>query len=269
MRKPNTQDYPTFQAGGPVDLEALARSIGVEIPTPRPWGYLATLGWLVLATLVGTILFIAVVEWLDPEVPFKRGVNVDVTLRLLPYTTTVFVGVLLAILALAVRLRHWRIKDYFGLVRPSKREVAIALAFLIVLSAVEEAVSYLAGWGTDYNTNLYATARAGGLLPLLWLIIESIFVSPIAEEAIFRGFQYRGWVRTPRAVVPGILVISALFAVGHVQYDWFVIFLVFIGGLFLGWVRWWSGSTLLAGLTHIVHNLWAMIEVVMAAEWFS
>jgi hypothetical protein len=100
MRKPNTQDYPTFQAGGPVDLEALARSIGVEIQTPRPWGYLATVGWLVLATLVGTILLIAVMKWLDPEAPpFKTGVADD-ELRLLPYAM-VWAGALLAVLALA------------------------------------------------------------------------------------------------------------------------------------------------------------------------
>jgi membrane protease YdiL (CAAX protease family) len=271
MRKPNTQDHPkprAFPAGDPVDLKALARSIGVEIPTPLPWGYFATVGWLVLAILVGSILFIAVVKWLDPEAPFKPGVADD-ELRLLPYAM-VSAGAMLAVLALAARLRHWRVKDYFGLVWPSKREVAIALAFLIVLSAVEGAVNYLTGWSTDYDTNLYVTARAGGLLPLLWLIISVIFVAPIAEEAIFRGFLYRGWVKTPRAVVPGIIVISALFALCHVQYDWFGIFMVFsFGGLFFGWVRWWSGSTLLAGLTHAVGNLWAMIAVVMNAEGFS
>jgi hypothetical protein len=39
---------------------------------------------------------------------------------------------------------------------------------------------------------------------------------------------------------------------------------------FTGWhVPWWSGSTLLAGLTHIVNNLLAMIAVVINAEWFS
>jgi hypothetical protein len=152
-----------------------SRIADVEIPMPRPWGYLATVGWLVLAMLVGficLILYFGVVKWLDPEVQFQPGVANE--LRLLP--TTVAIGVLLAVLALAVRLRHWRIKDYFGLVRPSKREVAIALAFLIVLLAVEGAVCYLTGWGTDYVTNLYVTARAGGLLPLLWLIIGVIFV---------------------------------------------------------------------------------------------
>ena len=267
MRKPNTQDHPkprAFPAGDPVDLKALARSIGVEIPTPLPWGYFATVGWLVLAMLVAS-LFLVLVTWLDPEAPLKPGVAND--LRLLLYTTTVWNGVLLAVLALAARLRHWRVKDYFGLVWPSKREVAIALAFLIVLLAVEVAVSYVSGRRTDYVTNLYATARAGGMLPLLWLIIGFIFVSPIAEEAIFRGFLYCGWVRTPRAVVPGILVISALFALAHTQYDWFGISIIFSLGLFHGWVRWWSVSTLLAGLTHIVNNLWAMITTVMNAEF--
>jgi membrane protease YdiL (CAAX protease family) len=241
-----------------------SRIADVEIPTRRPWGYLATVGWLVLDTLVGTILFIAVVKWLDPEAPFKPGIA-DNELRLLPYTTTVWTGALLAVLAFAVRLRHWRVKDYFGLVRPSNRDVAITLVSVIVLLAAETTVIYRTGWGTEYGTNLYVSARSGGMLPLLWLIIGFVFVFPIAEEAIFRGFLYRGWVRTPRAVVPGIIVISALFAVYHVQYDWFGIFIIFSHGLFYGWVRWWSGSTLLAGLAHVVSNLWVMIEVVMDA----
>jgi uncharacterized protein len=236
-----------------------SRIADVETPTRRPWGYLATVGWLILATLVGSILLFAMVKWLDPEAPLNDE------LRLLPYTTTVWTGALFAVLAFAVRLRHWRVGDYFGLVWPSNRDVAIALVSVIVLMAVETTVIYRIGWSTEYGTNLYVSARSGGMLPLLWLIIGFVFVFPIAEEAIFRGFLYRGWVRTPRAVVPGIIVISALFAVYHVQYDWFGIFIIFGRGLFYGWVRWWSGSTLLAGLAHGVSNLYVMIEIVMQA----
>src|SRR5437879_12341445 len=64
------------------------------IPTPRPWGYFATAGWLVLATLISTILFVGVVKWLDPEAQLKPGVA-DNELRLLPYVTTVWNGALL------------------------------------------------------------------------------------------------------------------------------------------------------------------------------
>jgi membrane protease YdiL (CAAX protease family) len=221
------------------------------IPTPRPWGYFATAGWLVLATLISTILFVGVV-WLDPGDPFNVALS-----------GTILIGALLAVLALAARLRHWRVTDYFGLVLPSNREIAIALAFLVVVLATEETVLYLTDWHTENNINHYNRARADGILSLLWFLIGVVVIHPIAEEMIFRGFLYRGWVKTPRSVVPGIVIISALFAVIHMQYDVFLICIVFCKGVFYGWARWWSGSTLLACLMHVVSNLSATIEVVM------
>jgi uncharacterized protein len=238
------------------------------IPTPRPWGYFATGGWLVLAVVISMIFFIVVLNWLDPEASLKPGVA-DNDRRLLSYATTVLTPVQLAVLALAARLRHWRTTDYFGLMRPSNREIATALASVIVLSTAEATVIYFTDWRTEYNTNLYVSARAAGALPVLWLIIELVLFVPIAEEITFRGFLYRGWVRTPRTVVPGILVISALFAVTHIQYDWFGIIIVFCRGLVYGWVRWWSGSTLLVILMHAVTNLLVMIKTVADAEWLS
>ena len=56
---------------------------------------------------------------------------------------------------------------------------------------------------------------------------------------------------------------------GHIQYNWFGIFGVFCFGLLCGWARWWSGSTLLTILSHVVNNLWATIVTVATAEWLS
>jgi membrane protease YdiL (CAAX protease family) len=84
---------------------------------------------------------------------------------------------------------------------------------------------------------------------------------------IFRGFLYRGWAKTPRGVIPAILVISALFALIHIQYDWFGILIVFFYGLFCGWARRWSGSTVLPLLLHVITNVWALIATMANAEW--
>jgi CAAX protease family protein len=102
------------------------------------------------------------------------------------------------------------------------------------------------------------------VLPLLWFTV--IIVAPFDEEVTFRGFLYRGWVRTERGVVPGILVISALWAVIHIQYDWFGILQVFLLGLFFGWARWWSGSASLTFLLHAGTNLWAMVETAVGLQ---
>jgi uncharacterized protein len=47
-----------------------------------------------------------------------------------------------------------------------------------------------------------------------------------------------------------------------VQYDWTGILLIFVVGLFLGWMRWRSGSTLLTFLLHALFNLESTLETV-------
>ena len=46
----------------------------------------------------------------------------------------------------------------------------------------------------------------------------------------------------------------------HLQYDWTGILLIFVVGLFLGWMRWRSGSTLLTFLLHALFNVESTLE---------
>ena len=68
-------------------------------------------------------------------------------------------------------------------------------------------------------------------------------------------------------VRPAIVVISAAWAVIHVQYDWFGILQIFLTGLFFGWVRWRSGSTLLTFVLHGLMNAWATVETIVKLNW--
>jgi membrane protease YdiL (CAAX protease family) len=86
---------------------------------------------------------------------------------------------------------------------------------------------------------------------------------------MFRGFLYRGWVRSRRAVVPGVVIISILWTVLHAQYDWLGLLQVFLMGLLFGWARWRSGSAVLTLLMHGIANLWAMLETVVKVQWLS
>ena len=86
---------------------------------------------------------------------------------------------------------------------------------------------------------------------------------------MFRGFLYRGWIQSQRSVVPGVAIISALWASMHAQYDWFGLLQIFLMGLLFGWARWRSGSTALTMLMHGIANLWAMLETVVKVQWLS
>jgi hypothetical protein len=67
-------------------------------------------------------------------------------------------------------------------------------------------------------------------------------------------------VRSPRWVWPAIVVISILWAMLHIQYDWAGVLQIFIVGLFLGWMRWRSGSLVLTFLLHALFNLEGTLE---------
>ena len=68
---------------------------------------------------------------------------------------------------------------------------------------------------------------------------------------------------------PAIVVISLLWAALHIQYDWTGILQIFVIGLFLGWMRWRSGSTLLTLLLHTLFNLEGTLETVLQIRFFS
>src|SRR5579863_9798264 len=108
----------------------------------KVWGYWATFGWALLAFVVGQFLALAVLVWL------RLG---DVSLVLTkPFDgamITLFIVIanplMIAVLALAVRLARARQVDYFALVLPRLRDLALGLVCLVGLIAVSDALLYV------------------------------------------------------------------------------------------------------------------------------
>ena len=173
-----------------------------------------------------------------------------------------------AVLMLAARLRGWSVTDYLGLTWPSGREVMVAFVVTAAFVVGFDAFTYLIGKDvvTPFQIELYKSAAASNSLLLMWAAL--ILAAPIGEEITFRGFLYRGWARTPPMVWPAIIIISALWAIIHTQYDWFGVFQIFLLGLVLGWVRWRSGSTLLTMALHAVINAWATVQTIIRLTYF-
>ena len=244
--------------------------IAAETTTPRtPWGLWATLGWVILAFILSVIAGLVVLLIWRPDAIMGGGADMLKDGEVISITTIASAVVQVGMLALAARLARWPAGEYLGLVRPATRPALIAIAILIVFLLGYDGLTYLLGRDivTPFQVDTYRTARDGGTLPLLWLTF--VFVAPVAEEIMFRGFLFRGWVRSERSAIPAILVISLLFAAIHVQYDWFGILQVFFIGLLLAVARWRSGSTLLTILMHVLANLWATIESMIKVEWLS
>jgi uncharacterized protein len=234
----------------------------------NPWGIWATTAWAVVAFLVGQFAALAaIVLWRSGRLYAVLDTPYDgilVTLFILisnPLTV--------AILLLAVQLAKSNAADYLALRWAGKRDVVTGLVVLVGVIGLSDALLYLSGRAlvTPFQLQSYATALAEGWLPAM--LFAAIIVAPAGEEIMFRGFLFRGFVRSERTAWPAIVVISVLWAALHIQYDWTGILQIFVIGLFLGWMRWRSGSTLLTFLLHTLFNLEGTIETVVQMHFFS
>jgi len=234
----------------------------------RIWGYWATFGWAVLAFLVGQFAALAALL-------LCRFGNLD-SLLATPFdgaTVTLFIlianPITVAIIALVVWLKRARQVDYLALRLPPMRDLRASLLWLVALIALGDAALHFSGYPlvTPFQLQSYTTALTEGWLPAL--LAGAIIVAPAGEEILFRGFLFRGWARSERTTWPAIVVISLLWAALHVQYDWTGIVQIFVIGLFLGWMRWRSGSLLLTFLLHALFNLEGSLETVLKIHFFS
>jgi CAAX protease family protein len=223
------------------------------------WGYWTTLGWSIVAFLVGQFAGFGVLLSL-------RGGDWDSVLQT-PFDgvlVTIFIAisnpVTIAVLAIAVRIARSDLSDYFALKWPAARDLTLGIAALVVLIAAGDALLYLSGRDlvTPFQVQSYTTAAAAGWLPAMFA--AAIVIAPAGEEAVFRGFLFRGWARSARAVWPAIIVISILWAMLHIQYDWTGVLQIFVVGLFLGWMRWRSSSLVLTFVLHALFNLEGSLE---------
>jgi hypothetical protein len=228
-------------------------------PPQQPWGRFATFALGLAALLAGQIIAItALVAYYGAgigQLPELGGDGVAVTL---------IIAVSTPIQVMLLFLFAWRRSasaiDYLGLTAPTRNELIFGFIAVVALIAVGNLLSWLLGQDivTPFQSSIYRTASAAGWLPLLWLAV--VVGAPIGEEILFRGFLFRGWLRSPRDAWPVIVIAALIWALMHVQYDLYIVFWVFVSGVLLGWLRWATGSTLLTVLLHSLINFEAMLE---------
>jgi len=234
----------------------------------KPWGYWATLLWGVSVFVVAQAAGVAVLWW------WYRGQLAAFVAQ--PYNgvaitvvTLVTNAIEIALLVGIANLARWSAPEYLALVRPRADDVKVAVISVTLFVIIGDAIIYLADQQVvpPFETQAYETAQASGWLPAL--AFATIIAAPAGEEMLFRGFLFRGWVRSERGALIAIPVISIIFAALHVQYDIFGILQIFGVGLLLGWLRWRSGSTLLTIACHAFVNFESSIETVVKVQWFS
>jgi uncharacterized protein len=223
--------------------------------------YVATMAWAIVAFVAGEVVAMAVLLRLwhgDVRALYAAQYDGIVVALSVLVLDPVAVGVLI----FAVHLSGAKPAEYLALVWPRRRMVPVGLIGIVIIIALTDALLFVSGRAivSDFQVVSYTTAAAEGWLPLMW--IATVLVAPAGEEIMFRGYLFRGFVQSERAAWPAIILISLLWAGLHLQYDWTGMAEIGVAGLFLGWVRWRSGSTLLTILLHALFNLEGMLETV-------
>lgn len=228
------------------------------------WGPWATLAWgagaalvLVASQTLGAIAFLAWHGAIYPGQPIQ-GDNLGANGPLLTTAFLVSTPLVVAYFALAVRMARVPFGEYMALRWPKWHDIFVgigALAVVLVLAAVGATLS---GQETpEFMTETFRTARDAGMLPLFFFSFAVL--APVQEELFFRGFLYRG---LSASIGPWITIVltSAVWAVVHLQYEWFFVGEIFILGVVFGWLRMRSGSTILTMLLHGGMNMLALLH---------
>jgi membrane protease YdiL (CAAX protease family) len=226
---------------------------GAEEEFPPPWGFWSTAGWTLLAFGLAVLAvsgWVFCLNWGQLEATPDPQHDTSFTLQLILLN-----AVQLGVLAVAARLAGWPVGRYLGLVAPRRGDVLYAIAAVALLLGALEILTHVLDRDsvTPFQGETYRTARAAGVLAMLWLAF--VVAAPLGEEITFRGFMFRGWAASPLGAPGTILVTSLIFSALHTQYDWFGTLQTFCMGALLGWLRWRSGSTILTIGLHMAINL--------------
>lgn len=234
------------------------------------WGPWATLAWGLAAAAVmvstqtlGAVLYVFWQRSAHPDQPIRIE---DLPANGPALTAAVIVSApfLVGFIAIAVKLSRQSFDAYLGLRWPNPGEFLIGVAVLASVLALSSVTAALLGIEAPaFTADTFASAAEAGLLPLY--VFAFAVLAPAQEEILFRGFLYRGLAPT-LGPAPAVVLLSAVWAVFHVQYAWFFVGEVFVLGLAFGWLRHRSGSMLLTFMLHTALNGFAMLEAAIRAD---
>jgi len=175
------------------------------------------------------------------------------------------------------------IRSYFGVRRPSLREVGLIFAtwvgMIVVAGVVAQivmlAVTELMGSGTPQepaeNPVGDVVANNPEILPAM-ILFMFLVVGP-SEEILFRG-TIQSRLRERLSAIPAILIASAVFASAHVLALWgqdpvaiaMTITILFVPSIGFGAIYEYTGNLVVPSLLHGFHNSVVVTVVLLGAQ---
>jgi membrane protease YdiL (CAAX protease family) len=145
---------------------------------------------------------------------------------------------------------------------PSVGDVVTAVAGLAIVLGIFNAVVYLLRPGLFLaDMQQFLPMIRGPSWPLTALGVG--VGAPISEELLFRGFVLSALAQWRFGFWPAALLVNTAWAAFHFGYSAVGMLEVFIGGIYLSWLLWRSGSIWLPMICHAVTN--CVFLVILAA----
>jgi uncharacterized protein len=267
-------DPPQPAESAPAPLELADARLALPPDLRAPWGWL-DLVVLAVLTVVGSFLLNLALA----AVFAGFGLN-PAKVRASPSETGLFTIVhqallfllLLGYLAAQIRASFgapfwrtigWRAFELSHIPRALRYFGFIAGGFL--LSAAVQAASIAFGNKTKVPMQALFQDRRTAML----LLLMAVFVAPVVEETIFRGYIYpvvaRSW-----GVVAGVLFTGILFGLLHAPQlwgGWVQIALLVVVGIVFTYARAVSRTVLASYLLHISYNFFVSFAFLLGSHW--
>jgi hypothetical protein len=221
---------------------------------------------LIVACQIGAAMYMIVAEALrtgvkPDEAEVQRLIqDGDLIGIAFPVAMVLVVG----LIALVVRYRRKRpIAEYLAL-RPQPVGVLLrwlGYAALLLLAANVSGALFQRPDVPEWMATTVSTVDH----PYVFVFALAV-CGPVLEEVLFRGYILRASLESRLHPLAAIVLVSALWALTHLQYDLYDMFWIFLLGILLAWSRLRTGSLYPAVAVHCTWNLVAYLGAVYAVQ---
>jgi uncharacterized protein len=112
------------------------------------------------------------------------------------------------------------------------------------------------------QTNDQTILQLGKIAPftVYGLLLLAVFVAPVCEEVLFRGFLFTGFQRS-MPLAWAVILSALIFAAAHNDLPSFPV--LFCIGLLLALLRWRTRSLWPGILLHLLNNAWSAVSIIL------
>ena len=139
----------------------------------------------------------------------------------------------------------------------------------LLLIALSDFTSYSLGYPLIHDFAIKAFTTTTGPLYHVLLVLAIVLIAPLFEEMMFRGFMFEGLRRSAPGAAGAIFITAGIWAVIHLQYEFYYLVHIFVLGLYLGYIRHKTGSLILTWILHALMNLISTVKLYIFLEYFQ